>query len=75
MAPFASARSDTFTIRARAETLNPNTGEATGRATCIALVQRIPERISQDESRMENADELGRKFIIKDIRWVEDTEL
>lgn len=75
MAPFAASRTDTFTIRARAETLNPDTGEATGRASCIALVQRIPERVSQDEARVDNADGLGRKFIIKDIRWVEDTEL
>ena len=75
IAPFASARSDTFTIRARAETLNPRTGVAVGRASCIARVQRIPERISQDDIRMENADGFGRRFIIKEIRWVEDSEL
>ncbi|MFO8028115.1 MAG: hypothetical protein R6U56_10660, partial [Opitutales bacterium] len=75
MAPFATTRSDTFTIRARAETLDPNTGQAIGRASCIALVQRIPERIAQDDRRMENADGFGRRFIIKEIRWIEDTEL
>jgi hypothetical protein len=75
MAPFATARSDSFTIRARAETLHPVTREIIASANCAARVQRIPKRIAQDRDRMGNADGFGRQFTITNIQWLDDTEL
>jgi len=43
IAPFMSARSDTFKVRAYGDTQNPVTGEVTGRVWCEAIVQRVPD--------------------------------
>jgi hypothetical protein len=43
IAPFMSARSDTFKIRAYGDAANPVTGEVTGRVWCEAIVQRVPD--------------------------------
>lgn len=43
LAPFLSVRSDTFTIRAYGETIDPLTGQPTARAWCEAIVQRVPD--------------------------------
>ena len=73
IAPFASARSDTFTIRTKARITNSADGTVEGSASLLAVVQRIPTRVDQDESLvMENADGSGRKFIIKDFQWLEE---
>lgn len=40
-----SARSDTFTIRAYGDAVNPLTGEVTARVWCEAIVQRLPDYV------------------------------
>lgn len=76
LSPAMCARSDTFRIRAYASidsTINQST---VARAYCEAIVQRTPERIDGDESRiMENAEGFGRRFKIIDIRWIDVSQL
>jgi hypothetical protein len=77
IAPFLTARSDTFTIRSIGIQLNPVTGETGNRVIAEAVVQRIPDRIDGDSARrMEKADSngnsFGRRFVIKQITWKQD---
>jgi hypothetical protein len=71
-----SARSDTFRIRSYASIQSSLSQKSVARAYCEAIVQRIPERIDKDRSRiMENAQGFGRRFKIIDIQWLNASQL
>ena len=80
LGPQLSARSDTFTIRAYGESLNPATGQREGRAWCEAVVQRTPGYVNPADAP-ENAPSaaenlrFGRKFQILSFRWLTPSEL
>ena len=69
LAPFLSARSDTFRIRAYGDAYNPATGDLEGRAWCEALVQRLPVRLDGGDP-MSTAEGLGRRFHIVQFQWL-----
>lgn len=81
LAPLLAVRSDTFTIRAAAEALNPaldvgDPDRVAARAWCEAVVQRLPEYVDAGEDAMawpamaaENV-QLGRRFRIVAFRWL-----
>ena len=88
IAPFMSARSDTFKIRAYGDTANPVTGEVNGRVWCEAIVQRVPDlcpapghddAASEDVATVRDADPsqfiFGRKFQIVSFRWLNSDDL
>lgn len=82
-----SGRSDTFTIRAYGEVLNPSQGSSsspqiTGRAWCEAVVQRLPEYL--DTAATPNAYSapsgstntiLGRRYKIVSFTWLNSTDI
>jgi Tfp pilus assembly protein PilX len=77
IAPFMSARSDTFKIRAYGDVVNPVTGEVTGRAWCEALVQRTPDLADEMDAPVATVmrgnpatHPFGRKFQIISFRWL-----
>lgn len=77
IAPFMTARSDTFRIRTYADVRNPVTGEVTARAWCEALVQRIPdlaEAPTANIATVRAADpatyRFGRRFKVISFRWL-----
>ena len=74
LAPFLSARSDTFRIRAYGEAHNPSTGMIEARAWCEALVQRLPSPLHSGDP-MRNAEGLGRRFQIVQFRWLSAKEI
>ncbi len=82
LAPFITARSDTFLIRAYGDTQNPVTGAVEGRAWCEALVQRVPDLA--DNAAAPIADVItpntatypsGRKFKIISFRWLTSSDI
>lgn len=67
------ARSDTFTIIALGETVNPATGETVASAKCEATVQRIVEKVDAAPSELTHTkptSPFGRRFRIVDFRWL-----
>lgn len=80
LAPTLSARSDTFTIRTYGDSVNPATGEVTGRAWCEAVVQRTPDYVvssgaggnAPHETPAVNSTNatFGRRFQIVSFRWI-----
>ena len=83
LGPFITVRSDTFTIRAYGEALDPE-GKVLARAWCEAVVQRVPDLIDADPN--DNATELpldltpinarfGRRFEIISFRDLAEEEL
>ena len=82
LAPSMSVRSDTFTIRAYGESINPNTGEVLARAWCEATVQRVPDPIAASNIPGDYLAELaqpsspfGRRFHITSFRWLNANEI
>lgn len=82
LAPYLTARSDTFTIRAYGDVNNPVTGEIEGRAWCEAVVQRTVDFVeaSQPASTpipgLNSTNELfGRRFHIVSFRWLGPEDL
>ncbi len=69
LGPHLFVRSDTFTIRAYGETINPVTSRVEGRAWCEAVVQRSPEPYSGLSS------DTRRRFQIIAFRWLTPEEL
>jgi hypothetical protein len=76
-----SARSDSFTIRTYGDSVNPATGDVTGRAWCEAVVQRLPDYVRPESvpdgdasTKIANlhADNqtFGRRFHIVSFRWL-----
>ncbi|MEM9235848.1 MAG: hypothetical protein AAGB14_03655 [Verrucomicrobiota bacterium] len=78
----ATARSDTFTIRAHGEALGAG-GQVLASATCEAVVQRLPEWIDPEdliETRPDDLDSesnktFGRRFEIVSFRWLNRDEI
>lgn len=82
-----AGRSDTFTIRAYGEVLNPAQGtsanpQITGRAWCEAVVQRLPEY--SDTTATPNAYsppsgttniQFGRRYKIISFRWLSSNDI
>ena len=76
LSPGMSARSDTFRIRSYASIQSSISQKSVARTYCEAIVQRMPERIDEDRSRiMENAQGFGRRFKIIDIQWLDASQL
>ncbi|MEZ5275893.1 MAG: hypothetical protein R3F07_05895 [Opitutaceae bacterium] len=80
LAPFLSARSDTFLIRAYGDAVNPITGLTEARAWCEALVQRLPEYVDPTENRPWEAPTgvnatFGRRFEIVYFRWLSPDDI
>src|SRR5690606_38870085 len=84
LAPVLTVRSDTFTIRAYGDVVNPVTQKVTGRVWCEAKVQRIPEPVS-DAAQDPDADEMeawiqapglfGRSFRVLSFVWLNEKDL
>ncbi len=82
IAPFMSARSDTFKIRVYGDARNPVTETVTSRAWCEAIVQRIPD-LAEDPTAAAadvvranpNDYRFGRKFQIISFRWLTSDDL
>lgn len=81
LGPALSVRSDTFTIRTYGDSVNPATGEVTGRAWCEAVVQRLPDYVRPETVAGGNlatditglhADNqtFGRRYQIVSFRWL-----
>jgi hypothetical protein len=75
IAPYLRNRSDTFAIRAYAESLNPPTGAVAARAWCEAIVQRMPMPVDAGDSIDQPAGPFGRRFQIVAFRWLSPTEI
>ena len=81
LSPYMSARSDTFTIRAYGEAVNP-AGEVTARAWCEATVQRLPDAVVSGAAGTTVLSELvkptsgfGRRFVVQSFRWLNKDEV
>ena len=78
-----SARSDTFTVRAYGENVNPATQAITGQAWCEAVVQRFPNYV--EATANDPADPLttlsasnksfGRQYKIVSFRWLSPDDI
>lgn len=82
LAPVLFTRSDTFTVRAYGEAVNPVTNLVEGRAWCEAVVQRYPEpldpatpRQPTDTEYQTPPDAFGRRFKIVSFRWLSAADI
>lgn len=84
LAPFLSARSDTFLVRAFGDVVNPaDPEEVWARAYCEAVVQRVhaKHRTEADQnvltptSRATQAGQFGREFRVIAFRWLTPDEV
>ena len=81
LAPIMTCRGDTFTIRVYGESVNPITGDSTGKAWCEAVVQRIPEYTDNTTAAWElppedsNNDRFGRRLKVVKFRWLSGDEV
>ena len=82
--PFLSARSDTFTIRAYGEAVNPiEPTETVSRAWCEAIVQRVPDFVGGENAETPlsslpaNSDSVrfGRQFRVVSFRWLSPDDI
>ena len=86
IAPRLTARSDTFRIRGYGEVADAD-GKIIAKATCEAVVQRLPEYVdpNTDPDNNEPWDEgatlnimnqtYGRRFDIQSFRWLDESEV
>jgi len=77
LAPYLTVSSDTFVIRSAGTRTDPATGNKTSQIICEAVVQRLPDRVDGDASRISenassNKNTFGRKFVIRSIQWKEN---
>ena len=73
LAPIASVRGDTFTIRALGQTDLDISGESVATAICEARVQRLPTTVDLNDSvQTPDPDGYGRRFVITSIKWLND---
>jgi hypothetical protein len=79
IAPALAPRSDTFTIRAYGDIVNPVTEENEGRAWCEAVVQRLPDYVESAGDAPETEPTaltvqenktMGRRFHVVKFRWL-----
>lgn len=76
LAPFLSVRSDTFVVRSVGTIVDPITGQRGNQIICEAAIQRIPDRVDGDATRLSedavsNENSFGRRFTIVDMNWRE----
>jgi hypothetical protein len=80
LSPFMTVRSDTFTIRAYGESVDPNNGKVT-EVWCEAVVQRYPDPVAPDASKpfleelAQPSSPSGRVFRISSFRWLNPNEI
>ena len=77
LSPIMTTRGDTFTIRSYGETIDPISGNVSGKAWCETIIQRVPEYINDvlnspwDLPNEDSANEIyGRKLKIVSFRWL-----
>ena len=78
----ATARSDTFTIRAYGDAKD-SSNTVVAKAWCEAVVQRVPDYVSAEDAahvlpadlKSEANKTFGRRFVISSFRWVSSSEL
>ncbi len=83
IAPFLSARSDTFLVRTYGDSVDPrDSAKVWARAYCEAIVQRMPSKHSTDTSTggaitptSTGNGEFGRQFKIIAFRWMDANEI
>ncbi|HEY9248310.1 MAG TPA: hypothetical protein VIO38_04230, partial [Rariglobus sp.] len=78
LAPFLSARSDTFRIRAYGAAVNPITARIEGEAWLEAVVQRFPELVTPSTRAgelLKTTDPFGRRFKVVSFRWLSKDEI
>ncbi|MEM0965831.1 MAG: hypothetical protein AAGJ81_06765 [Verrucomicrobiota bacterium] len=74
-------RSDTFTIHAYGDTLDPTTGAAEAEARYEVVVQRMPEFVDSTDQAYDNIlglsnlnQAFGREFQVVSTRWISEDE-
>ncbi|MES2661518.1 MAG: hypothetical protein V4689_23065 [Verrucomicrobiota bacterium] len=82
LAPFITARGDTFTIRAYGEARNSAGSSVVARAWCEATVQRIPAFVDSTDAPdalptalTTSNQNFGRRFVITSFRWLNAGEI
>ena len=83
LAPYLTARSDTFIIRSYGDAVNPATGSVEGRAWCEAVVQRIPDFVGNESpdtplaslSSTSPSKVFGRRFHVVSFRWLSPDDI
>lgn len=82
LSPYMQPRSDSFTIRAYGESLNPSSGQLLARAWCEAVVQRYPDPVESPDPSDNPLEELsdpssafGRRFRMRSFRWLGPEEI
>ncbi len=83
LAPIATVRGDTFTIRAYGEALTKDGKTVLAKAWCEAVVQRNPDFVDPREAPetkmvdLKNAANIqfGRRFTIRSFRWLNEKEV
>lgn len=78
----ATARSDTFTVRAYGESRN-SAGQVLASTFCEAVVQRFPEWLDRADRVEDKPSELqspvnqrfGRRFRVVSFRWLSENEV
>lgn len=83
LAPVATVRGDTFTIRAYGEALSKDGNTTLAKAWCEAVVQRNPDFVDPREAAetkmvdLRNAANIqfGRRFAIRSFRWLNEKEV
>lgn len=83
LAPYISARSDTFVIRSYGDVEDSLTGRIKSKAWCEAVVQRLPGFVDESESpdtQLPNLTQtdnqnLGRQFRVISFRWLNENEV
>ena len=73
LAPIASVRGDTFTIRALGQTDLDISGGNVATALCEARVQRLPNTVDpNDPVKTPDPNGYGRRFVLTSIKWLND---
>lgn len=82
LGPYMSVRSDSFTIRAYGEALDPKSSNVLATAWCEATVQRLPDPVSPATAAPDPKVDLanptspfGRRFVIRTFRWLNREEV
>ncbi|HEY8932408.1 MAG TPA: hypothetical protein VIM44_03745 [Rariglobus sp.] len=75
LAPYLRTRSDTFTIRAYGEALNPATSAVASKAWLEAVAQRFPEAVEAGDDIAQPAGIFGRRFKIISFRWLTSSDI
>ncbi|RYD24301.1 MAG: hypothetical protein EOP88_00640 [Verrucomicrobiaceae bacterium] len=78
----ATARSDTFTVRAYGDARDAS-GKIVAKAWCEAVVQRVPDYLSPEDSshilpanlKSQANKTFGRKFLMTSFRWLPPAEM